>query len=172
MKKTSKKFKEEIKKTDTTQEIFYGLLHIESGELLRMEIIPNTGGHYCGPCTVSLVHGDNTCSIYQTSAAFEAEYVRLHSTEWYNSSEITPGHHYKPEELQLVEIRRVVTITPKQIEIPSWLELMRLKYEEKDPEHYKNLLDYWSENQLFERKYSLYDLLVAVDEGIWKPPKE
>jgi hypothetical protein len=160
----------EIKK-----EIVYGLRHIETGKLLGVNISSNHGSEFCGEYTVKLDHyNDVDQTIWYVGELYNAEYVRQYSTEWYNSNEQTPGHSYEPEELEVVEIQREIITIPHTVEIPSFLEYMRLEYEDRDPGHYKYIKEEYEKSPLSfgSSPYSLYDLSSLIEKGKWKPEEE
>lgn len=154
-------------------ETVYALRHIESGKLLIMERSLNTGGYACNDYTVKLTHyycGDPDPGepIWDIDDAVNAEFVRNFSTEWYNSDERCPNHDYEPEELEVIEVHRVITMERVSVEIPSVRELFRLRYEEKDAAHYNYLMEEL-DKPYCDMKYSLYDLLILIEDGLWKP---
>jgi hypothetical protein len=160
-----KKTKPEIKK-----EVVYGLRHIETGKLLRMEKSSNAGSDFCGDYTVKLDHyyqDESDQDIWYVDELYNAEYVRQFSTEWYNSSERTPDHSYEPEELEVVEIQREITTIPHEVKIPTFMEYIELKYKDKDPGHYKCVKEEYEKSPLSfgSSPYSLYDLMSLIENG-------
>jgi hypothetical protein len=162
-----------LKEPKVSEERLYGLRHIESGNLLRVEIQSNDGRNFCGDSRAELDHNDwNEHHLYTTDEMYKAEYVRNFSTPWYNSSEETPQHDYEPEELQVVEIHRIITITPKKVKIPTWVEYAKIKYKEKDPEHFKHLMEDYQTQKYQSFDYGLYGLQELIQDKKWTPPKD
>lgn len=162
------------KKEISKIEILYALRHIKSGELLSMETRSNNGSEFCNDRTVQLTHcsydyDEFNPDIWYIDSATNAEYVRQFPTEWYNSSERTPLHHYEPDELEVVEIRREIKSLTKKVSVPTYLEYMELKYKEKNPEHYEDVVRSYNERKYTKWNYSLWELLELVEDGLWKP---
>ena len=167
-----KKKKKKTKAIETTNEVVYALRHIETGKILRMNRSPNTGGYACGEYTIELNHygcdDEFDINFWYIDELMNAEFVRNFSTEWYNSSERTPNHNYEPDELEVVEITRQITTKKIKTHIPSVEEYFKLKYETDNPGHYKYIMEEMKRPYM-SISYSLYDLLILIDEGKWKP---
>jgi hypothetical protein len=157
---------------EITKEIVYGLRHVETGKLLYMNRSSNQGSDFCGDYSVKLDHyGDVDQDTWYVDELYNAEYVRQFSTEWYNSSEETPGHSYEPEELEVVEIQREIVTIPHTVKIPTYLEYIELSYKDKEPAHYNYIKEEYekSPRSFGSSPYSIYDLLMLIEKGKWKP---
>lgn len=172
MAKKPKKIKQEVQ-----TEVVYALRHIKSGTLLIMEKSSNAGGDFCNDCTVRLEQaygdepGDWNPDTWYIDTAMNAEYVRQFSTEWFNSSERTPKHSFKPEELEVVQIERVIKTMQVKAKVPTFEEYMELKYREKEPEHCDYVLKQYKESprSFGSSPYSLWELMMLVENGGWDP---
>ena len=175
MAKRSKKVKQPANEIKT--EVVYALRHIKSGTLLIMEKTSNAGGDFCNDCTVTLhqPHGDEpgdwNPDTWYIDTAMNAEYVRQFSTEWYNSGERTPRHYFKPEDLEVVQIERVIKTMQIKAKVPTFEEYMELKYREKEPEHCDYILKQYKEspNSFGSSPYSLWELMMLAENGKWDP---
>lgn len=175
----AKKKKKKLVIPEVIYEIVYALRHKETGMLLRMSRSSNDGGDFCNETTVRLNHwsGDDEAFDMDTwyiDEIYNAEYVRQYSTEWYNSGERCPQHDYKPDELEIVEIKREIRTAVKHVKIPNFLEYMKLHYEEKEKAHYDYIKGEYEKDEARGHSrqkwsYSLYDLLMLIEEGKWNP---
>jgi hypothetical protein len=170
----TKKKKAPKKKEIARLEIVYALRHIGTGELLQLERSSNEGSDFCNDTTATLRHccydyDDFNPDIWYIDSVYNAEYVRQHSTEWYNSCERTPQHSYEPDELEVVEVRREITSLTKKVTIPTYLEYLELKYKEKEPGHYEYIVKEYETRKHGSWNYSLYDLLELIANKKWVP---
>ena len=136
-----------------TIETKYGLRHKESGKLLCVHTISNGGGSDCIDISHSLsVSGDR---VWYVDAAFIAEYVRNHSTEWYNADYESPTHKFKPEELETVVVETRVETNLVGVELPTFEEYARTisNGNEKDFDFYM-----WQKSKHPEIHYNLWEL--------------
>lgn len=123
--------------------IKYGLYHIEKKALLAVHAFPPKDSIY-----LSYDDGDENRGIWTATSKAHAEWVRYSNTASYNSTNKTPNHSYKAEDLQVVEI--VTTINEvKNIPITTELDwsiyrLYRLDvvYEEKYLHDIANIVKY------------------------------
>lgn len=160
-------------KPETTEEELYALHHIKKGTLLRIEIESNKGRDFCGPQTVRLNnHGFEDQPVWYIDELYNAEYVRQNSTEWYNSNERCPDHPFEADELQVIKVKRVETLTPVKVKIPTFMELMEIKYKDKNPRHLESIREDVEKRSYHTPKYGLYDLLECMENGRWTPPEE
>lgn len=175
-----RKHKKPIEIPEVIYETVYALRHKESGKLLRMTKSSNEGGDFCGDYTVRLDHwsGDNEpfdMDTWYIDEMYNAEFVRQFPTPWYNSGERCPMHDYEPDELEIVEIKREIRTAVKQVKIPTFLEYMALQYKKKEKSHYEYIKGEYEKdmNSKFgprqQWSYSLYDLLIMIENGKWKP---
>jgi len=165
-----------MKKKEKKLEVVYALRHKKCGKLLRMYETSNEGRDFCNSTTVELEHYCNDEAewhpdTWYVDSALNAEYVRQFSTEWYNSCQRTPKHYFKTEDLEVVEVNRVITTNPIEVKIPTLLEYTEAEYAEKDPGHYE-LVKREIEEGTNYAPYSLYELLMLVENGKWKPKED
>ena len=171
---SQKKNKEKELAEKITVETLYALKCKKCGNLLRMKKSSNEGSDFCNEFTVRLEHyckesdWDLDLDIWYIDEAYNAEYVRQFSTEWYNSGERCPKHGFKPEELEVVEVHRVVTTKTVHVKVPTFMEYMELKYAKKEPDHF-NYIKSEYEKRPHGWSYSLYELLELTSNGKWKP---
>ena len=140
--------------------IKYGLLHKKSGKIIGFETLSNSDGAYCVGVKYELDHYVN--NQWLVDKPEHAEYVRNHSTEWYNAGYDTPNHSYKNSELEVIKI--IQTINVESVKIPTYkeyIELKRKKISEKDYEFYKH--QYQKNSKVI---YYLSDLLDILDEDM------
>lgn len=155
-------------------EVVYALRHIKSENLLSMRVSSNGNAEFCNDHTVRLEIPYN--DIYEWNpdtwyidTAYNAEYVRQFSTEWYNSSERTPNHTFEPEELEVVQVERIVKTLKVKAKIPTFEEYLEIKYRDKEPEHCDYILgEYKKHPDSFRAGYSLYDLMMLIENEKWK----
>jgi hypothetical protein len=176
----AKRKKKKLVIPEVIHETVYALRHIETGHLLRMESTSNDGSDFCNDRTVRLSHwsGDDEpfdMDTWYIDSMWNAEYVRQFSTEWYNSGERCPKHDYKPDELEIVEVKREIRTAVKHVRIPTFLEYMALSYKEKEKGHYEYIKGEYEKDVASkfgprqQWSYSLYDLLMAIENGKWNP---
>jgi hypothetical protein len=164
-------------KQEVKHEVVYALRHIKTGLLLIMERSSNDGADFCNDSTVRLdipygdKPGDWNPDTWFIDTALNAEYVRNFPTEWYNSGERCPLHHFKADELEIVEITRIVKANPVECKIPTFEEYMTLKYGENEPDHCEYVLKQYKESprSFGSSPYSLWDLMMLVENGGWDP---
>ena len=88
-----------------------------------------------------------------------AGYVRSFSTKWYNANYETPINPYveKKNEIQVVKVEIVTTISTVEVEIPTVEEYLKAKYSRpEDRNHLEYCLEHLRRDDLMP--YSLYDL--------------
>lgn len=109
---------------------FYVLRHKDSRKYLSPSVSSNDGGEFCGDTTTTLYADvDDVLEAWRAEESAEhAEYVRQHSTPWYNSSMLTPKHEYEPDELEVCVVSSRVTISDDKPHIPSPREFFNAKY--------------------------------------------
>lgn len=160
---------------EKTEETVYALRHIKAGKLLTYIESSNDGGDFCNSTRVDLDHNDygNINTTWYTDAAWKAEYVRQFSTEWYNSGLECPRHGYEPEELEIIEVYRIITTKKVESHVPSLKEYFKIRYEKKDPEHYASIMNEMESTPLRNwGNYSRYELEELIQEGKWSPLEE
>jgi len=159
-----------MKNSKTTLETIYALRHIKSGRLLSMSISSNSGSDFCGEVTVSLNKSytdEFDPDIWYIDDIYNAEYVRQFSTEWYNAGERTPKHDFEPEELEVVEIKREIRTTTKNVKVPTFMEYMELQYAKSEPGHLKHIKKEVEDYPHQSWKYGLYDLMLLISNNKW-----
>lgn len=135
----------------------YALRHKESGGLLTLHITSNSGGDCCGDVTYELWTGGN--AIWRVDDAIHAEYVRNFSTEWYNADYDSPKHDYRPEELEVVEIKE--EITPIEVgSLPTFEEYMKERHGKEEQGQVAFIMQRYREcpEDFGSAPYSIYDL--------------
>lgn len=155
-------------------EIVYALRHKKCGKLLRMDEVANDHRDFCNETTVRLEHFCNDEEGWHHDTWFidselNAEYVRQYPTPWYNSEQRTPDHHFEPEDLEVVEVCRIVSIKPIKVKIPTCLEYMRIQYSETDPDQVEYIEEEIKKGTEYPTPYHLWDLMTLVDNGKWNP---
>ncbi len=163
------------KQPEVQTEVVYALRHIKSGTLLIMERSSNNGADFCNDQTVRLEQaygddpGDWNPDTWYIDTALNAEFVRQFSTEWYNSSERTPQHSFKPKDLEVVQVERTVKTLQIEAKVPTFEEFIELKYREKEPDHADYVLGEYKKHPSSYSNYSLWDLMMLVENGGWDP---
>jgi len=134
-------------KSKKSTQIAFGLRNKKNGKMLGVSTESNVE---------NTIHrlDDYPDSNWEVQTAEHAEYVRLHTSEWYVAGYDTPINIYKPSELEVVKI--VKSIEPINIEIPNDREILRLKYEKTELSHLKHLIKQMDNG--VEINVSLYDL--------------
>ncbi len=137
----------------------YGLRNKKTGELVRYESSSNKGNDDCGSETITLSnynYEDNQQWMVDSPAT--AEYVRLHSTEWYNVRHECPKHpfNWNPNDWEVVAIKIETTVKPVDVKIPTMKEYLEKKYKKSNPEHYEHCIKMLEEQP--DMIYSIYDL--------------
>lgn len=142
----------------------YGLRHIKSGKVVGYHTKSNSNGECC--CEAQHILSEHDDRVWIVDSKIIAGYVRMFSTEWYNAGYDTPSHSFKPEDLEVVEIKIVVSET-RPPHIPTPEEYARARYNDPsrktyDPHHYRYLTDAMKQRRPLA--YSLYDLLQETPE--------
>ena len=94
--------------------------------------------------------------------SYNAAYVRMFSTPWYNAGHRTPMHGYEPEELEVVRVVVKIDNEEQTVSIPEPREFFIEKYQDSDPEHLKGILKTLDSG--LDIKYSLYDLEQLIED--------
>jgi len=115
-------------------EIRYALRHIKSKKLV---------GYWTCDDSVKLdVDEEN---VWCVDSPEQAEYVRQHSTKYYNANRDTPSHNFSASELRVV--KRTITIDEENVRVrlPTHKQFLRGKYGNKgfrkDKGHLKMMLE-------------------------------
>ena len=139
----------------------YGLMHVPSGEMVGYRTISNGNGD-CVDIQYILDLSEKD-RLWLVDDPEHAEYVRLHSTEWYNAEYDSPNHspNCKPEELKVVKYMVSIESEDVEVSIPTFPEYIKLNYADQ-PDHRDDVLSEWEQAGEKERqrtmRYSLYDL--------------
>lgn len=142
--------------------IKYGLRVKKTGKVLGFSTSSNEDGDFCVDVSYELdQYQDNKWLVDDPNLA---AYVAKFSTKWFNAGYNTPKHRFKEDELEVVTIEIIERIEPVNIKIPDIKEMMRLKYEVKDPKHYKYLLELIEKGQL--KSYTWYDFDEFFKRGV------
>jgi len=92
-----------------TATIKYGLRHIESGRLVTVYTRSNAGHDFC--CDQEHILSDLPDKpVWGVDERWHADWVRRHSTEWFNAGYDTPSHRFNPDELEVVKITIIQTV--------------------------------------------------------------
>jgi hypothetical protein len=91
------------------------LKHKKSGKLLGYSVTANDGADFCIDISHTLHHAHGNDRLWCAHSLEHAEYVRQHTTPWYNATYETPEHYYAPDELAVVEVK--IETTEKEIEV-------------------------------------------------------
>lgn len=142
----------------TSTIVKYGLMHIAKNKILgyEAEVLD-------AEFTVGIAHSLSTDedNEWLVDNAEHAEYVRQNSTEYYNADYDTPVNEYKPEELKVVMVLKVVTVEDVTVNIPSFKEMMEYKYgnagKEPNVSHLQHVLQMKKKHP--DLNYTLYDLI-------------
>jgi len=140
----------------------YGLWNIKEKKLLKFTNTSNSGADICRDTSTELdTYGD---SIWLADSAINAEYVRNFTTPWYNAGYLTPMHGYESDELIVVRVTIKANIESEDVRIPDSREFFTKKYQKKNPDHLKQVLEIIDEGR--EMRYSFYDLEEWIEERI------
>ena len=113
--------------------VYYALMIKENGNLVDFSVTSNEeGGAFASSLAYSLGNSGETLgklkdfqNIWMVNSGEHAEWVRLNPSEWYSSEYDTPSHHFKPEELEIVEIVMEITAKPVSVKIPALSDLFQ-----------------------------------------------
>lgn len=128
----------------------YGLMKTSNQKILGFSTSSNENGDFCSDTKYIL----NDCAqpSWVVSTPEHAEYVRTHSTKWYNSSYDTPTHSYKADELSVIKIETKIEVMEIPVKIPTLVEW--LTHKAKKDNGYTVYLN----NPTMVSEYTLYDL--------------
>jgi len=141
---------------DTEYTTKYALRHIKEDKLLTFYVSSNGDADFCGDTQTSLGTSDEQTWYAKTDV--EAEYVRQHSTQWYNAGYETPSHEYKPEELEVVCVEMRIEHHEVKVKIPTYPEYIKENYEDNKPHRDYCLSEYEKHGEANNTFYSIYDL--------------
>ena len=136
-------------------------MHVPSGEMVGYRTISNGNGD-CVDIQYILDLSEKD-RLWLVDDPEHAEYVRLHSTEWYNADYETPNHSPSCKSKELKVVKYVVSIESEDVavSIPTFPEYIKQNYED-EPRHRDYVLSEWEQASEKERqrtmRYSLYDL--------------
>jgi len=117
----------------------YGLRHIIHKELIGYST------HKSGGDGVEEIHALVISSVWNSKDIWYvddpryAEWVRLHSTEWYNANHDTPMNPFDSEDLEVVKINLSITAKPVSVKIPTAYQVYKSKYAKTDKRHWESL---------------------------------
>jgi hypothetical protein len=126
------------KVNDMTQKIQYGLRDKKTGKMVTFHTQSND--HDCESVSVShFISFSEWNPWWLVRIPERAEYVRTHTTAWYNADHDQPAHEYDftkhADDCEVVKVVTTVETTPMDIKLPTTEELIELKYREKEPGH-------------------------------------
>lgn len=111
------------------EQTVYGLKEKKSGKILSYIEKQNSDSEFANETKVELgVDYENEWVIDSYESALE---VLLNPTSWYNSTIKSPMHNFKPYELQIVKIKKFITI--EKCEDTQFLQIRLVN---KDGKHY------------------------------------
>jgi len=152
-------------KPKTITIVEYALRHKESGKLLTYNVSSNGDAEFCGDTTVELDHYQDE-PIWYIDKAYNAEYVRQYSTEWYNSGMSCPKHSYDSKELEVVKVTKIISAERVDIRIPTVMEFFAIQYAKEEPAYNAYLQNLYKTQEM---KYSFHELSYLISKGEWKP---
>lgn len=128
--------------------IKYGLRKKGSKDLLGYDFSSNDDGEFCGSETYYLTEnfGENKWLV---DSPEHAEYVRLHSTEWYNASLSTPENPYIKEkcDIEVVKVEIEEHVEVVDVKIPEEKEVYETLYAKDNPGHLQYILGLMEKNK-------------------------
>jgi hypothetical protein len=159
-----------------TKTIQYGLRHKIKKALLKVKVTSNEGSDFCGSVAYELVDWSNNL-VWLVENPEHAEFVRQHSTSWYNASYDTPINNYDPDELQVVKVTTEVKEEEVCVNIPSFEELMKHMYNTEgrkyyEPRHYIYAMDEFKKVKGTIREKNFYYDLYQLSEYLSDKEKE
>lgn len=103
-------------------EVKYGLRCKKTGKILTYDMESNAGGSNC--CGIMFRLSEDTDSpTWLLDDPEEVDWVRRHSTEWYNAGYETPKHKFEPGELEVVKVATTTEIEKFNQNLPNDIEL-------------------------------------------------
>lgn len=147
-----------------TKVIKYGLRRKKNGKILGYRSESNDGRDFCGDKTYSLsLSGEN---MWLVDTPYQAEYVRVYNTPWFNAGYATPENEYDANDLEVVEVEVVTKVVPVSVKVPTMKEYLKVKYEKEDPAHYRYTLKEVKAHPDFF--YTWYDLSEILRKEQWR----
>jgi hypothetical protein len=144
----------------------YGLRNKKTGNIVSYETSRNDDGDCCVSTQYILdTYPTNDVSKYwMVSDPYQAEWVRLNSTEWYNADIETPTHPSKwvSDDYEVVTVEVVVKVDPVDVKLPTVEEYLKAKYETSDPSHYNHCIKALRDGML---SVSSYDMVGYAKRG-------
>lgn len=130
--------------TKRVEVVKYGLFHIPTNKLIGYHTDSNADGEFCVETQYILSKYED--NVWLVDDEVTASWVRTHSTKWYNADFETPSHDFDPNELKVVKVIQIMEIQDCDYKLPDDLELFRLKYEQREPNHYKYTIQHMKDN--------------------------
>ena len=133
--------------------IKYGLKLKGQEEPLQYDVLVNDPQDFCSDMQYYLCElGTN----YWTTDTFEkALYVMYNPQEYYNAEYDTPTHHFKPEQLEVVQIKQMIETE----EIPLKVVKIKLKDNTED------LIPNYINSNKKDTFYMQNEIGIAIDKG-------
>jgi hypothetical protein len=97
--------------------IQYGIALKKSGAILTFSVRSNEGGDFCGDTQTELQDPNWGGQQWLVDQLWHAEWVRTHSTPWYNASYDTPTNDFKADDLVVVKVTSIVEIESADIDL-------------------------------------------------------
>ena len=112
------------------KEAKFGLANKITGELIKYEVYPvPAGSDSCGDMVYALC--DNGDFDWLVDDSIAAEYVRTHSTPWYNANHDTPKHSINPDDYRVVEV--IIQLKPVDVSLPTIIEMIEWMFRRDNP---------------------------------------
>jgi hypothetical protein len=122
--------------------IQYGLARKKDGIPLGFQTLSNAGGVFCVDTQTNLVEPEYGEKQWLVPELWQAEWVRTHSTPWYNAGYDTPTNNFDPEDLVVVKVTSIVKIEEADTSsLPSDEEIVRTSDSFKDKKDYERYRD-------------------------------
>lgn len=134
------------------KEIKYALKLKKKGILLGYYTTPNHGD----ACDNQYILSETNSNIWYVDTKEHAEYVRNHSTEWYNAVYDTPTHDYKANELAIVKMEIITNMEEIEVKLPTYEEMAKFKSKGNKDDYGFYMLQKKNHPEI---TYSFYDMV-------------
>ena len=159
-----------------TKKIQYGLRNKKSNILLKAEPSSNENREFCASIGYQLIDwGDDP--IWLVESPEHAEFVRHHTTSWYNAGYDTPINNYDAEDLQVVKVITEIEEEEVCVNIPTFEEMMRHMYNTEgkkyyEPRHYIYVMNEYEKAKGTIREREFYYDFYQLSEYLSDKEKE
>lgn len=146
----------------------YGLRSKKTGDIVCYESTSNGDAEFCVSTqyTLDTTPTDDASKYWMVCNAFQAEWVRQNSTDWYNADMFSPTHPRKwnPDDYEVVAIEIKVRVKPVVVKIPSAEEYLKEKYEASDPKQYAYFIKELKAGSLYVSYHTLAEFVKSKSE--------